>query len=220
MCDSITPKRKPKWNTPHSTITIEDAGDRLGFRVITPEGLEAPVRNFLKDTGCLRGAEDTLLKTKQRVYKRIQDHLVAKGYPSEAGLDFKEANINDLVYVTIVPIIADFSTRTRDALALHGRSRPVATDPSAGVVGDSSWWIGSPQCSQKSSPSLLEAGQAGPWAVARHFRVSGHPTPDSRRDGQTVGRGVSDTADSNNYPQSLMPLPRRPLYYATKTCFS
>lgn len=131
MCDSITPNRKPKWNTPRYTITIEDAGDRLGLRVIMLEGLEAPVRNFLKDTECLRGVEDTLLKTKKRVYKRIQG-LVAEGYPSEVGLDFKEANVNDLVYVTIVLIVADFSTRTHNTLVLHRRSQPAATGFSAG----------------------------------------------------------------------------------------
>jgi len=133
MCDSTAPrKRKPKWNTPHSTITIEDAGDKLGFRVITLEDLEAPVRNFLKDAEGLKGAEYTLLKTKKRVNKRIQDHLVAGGYHSEADLDFKEANVNDMVYAKIVPIIADFSTRRHNTLVLHRRSQLAATDFSAG----------------------------------------------------------------------------------------
>lgn len=48
----------------------------------------------------------------------------------------------------------------------------------------------------------------------------GRPPPGSRRYGWMAGPGIPYMANCDNYPQSLMPCPRRPLYYATKTSFS
>lgn len=55
---------------------------------------------------------DAILKPKQRVYDAIVDYLEIEGYPTEANLDFKEANISDLVFYIIGPILTDFRRMT------------------------------------------------------------------------------------------------------------
>jgi len=53
---------------------------------------------------------------------------MAKGYLSEAGPYFNEANVDGLAYATIVPVIADVSTRTHNTLVLHRERGLAATD--------------------------------------------------------------------------------------------
>ncbi|KAG0639089.1 hypothetical protein HOY80DRAFT_1001257 [Tuber brumale] len=131
MCDNTTPKkRKLKWNTSYSNMTIGDAEIKLGFRMITLESGAVPVEEMLKGNAYLKEAEECLMKTRERVYDRIRDHLTAEGYPSEADPYFKEANASDLVYATIVPIIVNVSDRTRSTLLLHREREVVATDSS------------------------------------------------------------------------------------------
>jgi hypothetical protein len=61
--------------------------------------------------------ENTIIKeTKKEVYHNIVDHLEVEGYPSQSRSDFKELNISDLVYATIIPIISDFKRQTRCTL--------------------------------------------------------------------------------------------------------
>ncbi|KAF8538993.1 hypothetical protein BDD12DRAFT_883625 [Trichophaea hybrida] len=55
---------------------------------------------------------NAILETKEKVYEKMVRYLKIEGNPSEANADFKEANINDLVYVTIHPILFDFTCRT------------------------------------------------------------------------------------------------------------
>jgi hypothetical protein len=54
---------------------------------------------------------DTISETKKEVYKGIQQCLCTEGYPNAAS-DFNEANINDLVYPIVSPVLGDFSFLT------------------------------------------------------------------------------------------------------------
>ncbi|RPB15816.1 hypothetical protein P167DRAFT_542534 [Morchella conica CCBAS932] len=78
--------------------------------------------------GCL----DAILKTKEKVYDGIVEHLEIEGYPTEANPDFKEANISDLVYITLHPILFDFKRKTGRTVRLLREKEIVSTDGETG----------------------------------------------------------------------------------------
>lgn len=107
-----TRKRKSKWITSYSNMSMEDANKRLGFRMDTLTGI--PVERMLAEAQHRLEEEKAFLeKIKKRVYHRIVKFLETEGYPTEGNPNFKEASINDLVFATIVPIIAAFRRNTR-----------------------------------------------------------------------------------------------------------
>ena len=46
------------------------------------------------------------------MFKQIRRYLRIEGYPTDADPTLKEANINDLVYASISPIIENFMSST------------------------------------------------------------------------------------------------------------
>lgn len=72
--------------------------------------------------------EDGIKETKETVYRNIVDYLEIEGYPTQSRTDFKEANISDLVYATISPIISDFRRKTKRNLRLQREKEIVSVD--------------------------------------------------------------------------------------------
>lgn len=67
------------------------------------------------------------------MYYNIVEHLDVEGYPTEAYQSFKEANVSDLVYSIIVPIIFEFRSRTgREGVRLEREKRIISTDNKTG----------------------------------------------------------------------------------------
>jgi hypothetical protein len=62
-----------------------------------------------------------------RLSTPIVDYLEVEGYPSESRSDFKEANISDLVYATIIPIISDFKRQTRCTLRFQREDKEIVS---------------------------------------------------------------------------------------------
>lgn len=76
---------------------------------------------------------DDILMTKEKVYDRILEYLQIEGYPAEGDPDFKESNINHLVYATITPILSDFIHKTgRVTVQLRSEKEIVSTDGETG----------------------------------------------------------------------------------------
>ena len=70
--------------------------------------------------------------SKERVYENIVDYLIVDGYP-EDNLNFKENNVNDLVYATITPVIATFIRKTgRTTIQLSREKVIVSGDEETG----------------------------------------------------------------------------------------
>lgn len=70
---------------------------------------------------------------KEKGYDRIVECLSNEGYPTEASVDFKEANINDFVHAIIDPILFDFSHGTeRKGLRLVREKEIISTDNETG----------------------------------------------------------------------------------------
>ncbi|KAF8434040.1 hypothetical protein BGX38DRAFT_1221080 [Terfezia claveryi] len=125
----------PKPNTlPQPKHKTEE---RLGFMMQTFESEAVAVKDMLgkfKDDTLETGSGN--LKTKEKVYDRIMEYLEAEGYPTEAEEDFKEANINDLVYGIISPIIADFRRKTGRNIRLRREKEIVAMDSETGACAE------------------------------------------------------------------------------------
>ena len=66
---------------------------------------------LIKANHILEG-EDSILRTKEKVYDHKVQYLAIEGYPMEAIPYFKQSNISDLVYRIIGPIIFDFILKT------------------------------------------------------------------------------------------------------------
>jgi len=84
-----------KWATSYSSMTMAEAEKRLGLRVKNIKAVPAAImlasaRNSME--------ADAVKETTERVYRRIVEYLKIEGYPTEANTNFKEININDLVY--------------------------------------------------------------------------------------------------------------------------
>ncbi|KAF8468460.1 hypothetical protein BDZ91DRAFT_111751 [Kalaharituber pfeilii] len=56
---------------------------------------------------------DNITQIKCKVYGRILEHIRSKNIPAEGDADFKEANVNHLVYTIIVPILDNFISQTQ-----------------------------------------------------------------------------------------------------------
>ncbi|KAF8436766.1 hypothetical protein BGX38DRAFT_1274317 [Terfezia claveryi] len=130
-------KRKAKKSKSYAKFTIEDAEKRVGIRFSTLADNAIPVEDMLDSQSKALG-EDAIDEIKRRVYDNVIDYLDAEGYPLEARAHFSEANINDLVYAMIVPIISSFKRKTcRKRLRLQRERQIIAvgSDPEAEAGG-------------------------------------------------------------------------------------
>lgn len=75
---------------------------------------------------------NTIKGIKEKVYARIIGYLQFEGYPSEASLDFKEANINDLVLYIIGPVLSDFKSETGRNILLRREKELISPDAQTG----------------------------------------------------------------------------------------
>lgn len=104
-------KRRSKWKVSYSNMSTADAEKRLGIRVRAIRSV--PVKTMLAEANGLEGGMGASLETKEKVYKGIVRYLDVEDFPMDTDPNFKEANINDLVYAIISPILFDFRRETR-----------------------------------------------------------------------------------------------------------
>ncbi|KAF8462726.1 hypothetical protein BDZ91DRAFT_328309 [Kalaharituber pfeilii] len=125
-------KRKLKWNTAYSSMTVKDADERLGFRTGELKGI--PVETMLGDARAVKGfRSDEIKESKGKVYERIVEFLRTAGYPIEGDGDFNEINIGYLVFSIVVPILNDFLRWTgRQGYKLKFEKEIVSIDSETG----------------------------------------------------------------------------------------
>ncbi|KAG0640715.1 pyridoxal phosphate-dependent transferase [Tuber brumale] len=124
--DTTIKRRNPKWAISYSKITIPEAEKRLGLRL---DLRGTPVKQMLEGKHVLLGP-DMILKLKREIYRALVHYIRAEGYPTEANVDFKEANINDVVAFTIVPIVSQFTCETERKLRLSREKEITSKDSS------------------------------------------------------------------------------------------
>lgn len=108
--DDNTESKKGKSKcTSYSKISHGDAEEIPGFPMGTLKRKALPVGRMLTEAGYAPEEDlEAALNTKEEVYKRIVRYIDLEGYPTELNPDFNEANIGDLVYATIEPILTVF----------------------------------------------------------------------------------------------------------------
>ena len=133
--DTNEKKRKSnsKWKYAYSKMSIREVEKRLGFRMHELKAISVD-RILANKTYSTEGVDsDTISKTKDKVYEQILGYLEIECYPSEADANFKESNMNDLVYATISPILIDFKhTMGRNSIQLLREKEIIATDSQTG----------------------------------------------------------------------------------------
>ena len=114
----------------YSKVTREEAEERLGFSLEDFEETVIPVSQMLEEADAKNNGlgKDELVLIKHKVYERILEYLVSEGFPTESTADFKEANINDLVFTIITPVIAACRTRLGRKLRLRREKKIAALD--------------------------------------------------------------------------------------------
>ena len=71
---------------------------------------------------------------KERVYDRILEYLEIEGYPTEASVNFKEANVSGLVLDIIGPILWEFGGNTGRKIRLEREKEIISTDNETGEM--------------------------------------------------------------------------------------
>jgi hypothetical protein len=107
-------------------MTKAEADKKLGFRIGSLINTAISPKNMLSKLSQIAD-ENTIKATKEKVFRNIVDYLEVEGYPSESRSDFKEANISDLVYATMVPILADFKRQTRFAVHFQRKEKEIVS---------------------------------------------------------------------------------------------
>ena len=120
-------KRKSKIKTSYSHMSVGAAQKRLGIRFEKIK-VVAPCQMLVKSTHNV----EKLDKLKEKVYERIVEFLSIEGYPDEETLYFKEANVCDLVYSIISPVIYLMQQETGRHLRLTREKEITSTDDSTG----------------------------------------------------------------------------------------
>ncbi|RPA94616.1 hypothetical protein L873DRAFT_1415496 [Choiromyces venosus 120613-1] len=123
-----------KYKTAYSKVTMREAEKRLGFRFAEFEKHDISVSQMLAESKPeIEGLrKDQVQETKDKVFHGIVDFIEAEGYPTQSDEDFKEANINDLVFTILVPIIAAFRRNTGRKLLLQREKQITAVDLETG----------------------------------------------------------------------------------------
>jgi hypothetical protein len=103
---------------------MDEADTRLGFNIDSVPIIT--VEAMLAKATCNHMVSE---EVRSGVYSNIVEHIRHEGYPTQTDADFKEANVNDLVYAIIIKILSGFSDATgRDGLRLKREKHIISTD--------------------------------------------------------------------------------------------
>ena len=153
-----------EYESSYSEMTLAAAEERLGLDLQRFVSDAISVDHMLEQAKYkIEGSED-IKETKEKVFGNILEYLLFEGYPTEAGPDFKRANINDLILYTIGPIIFDFNITLDEGDVLLRREKEIISpDSKTGgygefvVVEEPGKWSDSLILIVESNPSLGEA---------------------------------------------------------------
>lgn len=123
--------------TSYSNMSIGDVEKRLGFFLGSLNDKAISVEDMLvKFAHTAKAGPDDTLKTKEKVYQHLLEHIENERYPGEEGSEFKEANVHDLVHYAIGPILTDFRRRAGRDVRLRREKRIFSSDSTTGGYED------------------------------------------------------------------------------------
>ena len=113
-------------------MEIPGAQERLGLLFSDLEKHTVPIGEMLqrpKELGGLGEAEIDVLK--DEIFQNIAKFIEGEGYPGD-HVDFMEANVHDLVYTIVNPVLVAVRRATKRKLRLCREKRIVSTDAQTG----------------------------------------------------------------------------------------
>ncbi|CUS07590.1 unnamed protein product [Tuber aestivum] len=126
------PPAGPGHRISYLKLSHRQAGKRLGFLLETFDKGAVTVTQMLATAdreAKIQGLTGEEVKeAKENVYKWIVEYLKGEGYPSDMNEDYNEANINDLVFTVLIPVIAMFNRKTGRNLRLRREKTNIAKD--------------------------------------------------------------------------------------------
>lgn len=127
--DDTNKKRKSKWVTSYSSITIQEAEKRLNIRFNNIISNSCKIENLLD----LKNINKKTYDIKNKIYERIVEYIEVEEYPSLSSYTFKEANIFDLVGTILIPLISDFKHKEQnDSIVLRREKEIISIDNKTG----------------------------------------------------------------------------------------
>lgn len=127
--DETIKKRKSKWITSYSSITVQEAEKRLNIRFNNIISKSCKIENLLD----LESINKNTYDIKDKIYERIVEYIEAEEYPSISEYTFKEANIFDLVGTILIPLISYFKHKEKkESIVLRREKEIIATDNKTG----------------------------------------------------------------------------------------
>ena len=115
-------------DTPYSKMTIAEAEARLNFGLDEVKAM--PVDRMLAMAKHSVNADVDAMR--EKIYERLVEHIESEGYPTEANKDYKEANVNDLVYGILSPMVTDLKRKTGRKLRLTREKEIISKDNETG----------------------------------------------------------------------------------------
>ncbi|CUS10102.1 unnamed protein product, partial [Tuber aestivum] len=110
------PPVDPGRRTLYSHLSHTQTEKRLGFLLTTFDRHAIGVTQMLATAdqeAKIQGlTEEEVEEVKEKVYERIVECLEGEGYPSTMNEHYKEANVNDLVFTMLIPVIAMYKRKT------------------------------------------------------------------------------------------------------------
>ncbi|KAG0138694.1 hypothetical protein HOY82DRAFT_595169 [Tuber indicum] len=121
----------PKHRTSYSKVSILEAENRLGIKIVEFEMRGIPVSQMLAQAKSkIQGLRnDQIQKTKEKVFENIVQYIEGEleGFPTEFNKNFNEANVNELVLLIILPILTALRYETGRDLLLLREKEMIAT---------------------------------------------------------------------------------------------
>jgi len=76
--------------------------------------------------------DEQIQQTKERIFQNIVECIEVEGFPTEANVNFKEANVTDFVLLIMLPMLAAFRRGTTHILYLQREREIIAKDTKTG----------------------------------------------------------------------------------------
>ena len=140
--------------------------------------------------GCMEHGEASeggeALGLKRKVHEQVVRYLRIEGNPTEADPDYKEVNINHLVFSIISPILEQFALTTTENVRLQSQKEIVSTD---GKTGDTQEVVFVDRTTYKKEKFILvvESKRSSLGQALKQCLLALKGTRDNNGDGKVYG---------------------------------
>lgn len=123
-----TNKRKKNYIISYSNVTQEKAEERLNVRFSDLINESKKVDKMINKVQITN-----ITETKEKVYDRLVDRLLAEGYPEASITPYKEATVTDFVGDILTTVVSSFKRiKNKNTIFIHREKEIVSIDGETG----------------------------------------------------------------------------------------